>query len=211
MFYVVKIPWWLKKLYSGLTWELPAGKKNLYLTFDDGPHPSVTPFVLEQLKLFNAKATFFCVGKNVEDHPDIYEQIIKEGHATGNHTHRHLNAWETDAAAYLKDIEIAGRYIKSDLFRPPYGKINFKLAKVLQQGLYKAQLPSRIIMWNVLSGDFDEKISPEKCLSNVLKNSSPGSMVVFHDSEKAFTRMHYALPKVLEHFSEKGYTFPAIT
>ncbi len=210
MFYVVKIPWWLKKLYSDLTWDLPAVGKQLYLTFDDGPHPVVTPFVLDELKKFNAKATFFCIGKNVQNHPEIYNRILAEGHSVGNHTQTHLNAWDTDKNLYLKDIEIAGRHIQSNLFRPPYGKITCKLAKILQQNSYKSKLPNRIIMWNVLSGDFDEKISPEKCLSNVLKNSAPGAMVVFHDSEKAFTRMHYALPKVLEHFSKLGYTFPPI-
>lgn len=202
--YLVKTPWWLTKLYpSGVTWKNDDEPNSIYLTFDDGPHPTITPFVLSCLKRFNAKATFFCLGKNVQQFPEVYRQIIDEGHSTGNHTNNHLNGWKTSNDLYFENVRIAGQVIKSSLFRPPYGRI--RKAQVQQL------LPVfKIIMWNVLSGDFDTSLSPAKCLKNVINNTGPGAIVVFHDSEKAFLRLEYALPKALQFFSEKGYQMRAI-
>ncbi|MBS1662838.1 MAG: polysaccharide deacetylase family protein [Bacteroidetes bacterium] len=212
--YLVKTPWWLRNIYPGLVWRMPeaagaegpgvAGGKTMYLTFDDGPHPEATPFVLEQLRKYNARATFFCIGKNVKEQPEIYRQILMEGHRVGNHTQNHLNGWKTEDKKYLENIELAAQLIDSNLFRPPYGRIGAFQAKLLRDANYK------IIMWEVLSGDFDRGINATKCARNVIKHAQPGSIVVFHDSEKAFDRLKGALPEVLEHFSGKGYRFDVI-
>jgi peptidoglycan/xylan/chitin deacetylase (PgdA/CDA1 family) len=204
MFYFFKTPWWLKKLYPSLVWHIDIKEKILYLTFDDGPHPVATPFVLDELKKYNAKATFFCIGKNVVQYPDIYKRIIDEEHRVGNHTFSHLNGWKTDDEVYIKNIQEAAKYIDSDLFRPPYGKITRFQTKLLKPH-YK------IIMWDVLSADFDKEVSPEKCAQQVIMKSKPGSIIVFHDSEKAMLKLEFALPKVLQYFSSKGYIFSTIS
>jgi len=206
MFYSIKTPWWLKLLYKDCIWQIKDTTKNIFLTFDDGPHPTITPFVLDELKKYNAKATFFCIGKNVLLHNDIYRRIITEGHTIANHTHNHLNGWKTDNDIYLENIAEAKKHIDSKLFRPPYGRIT----KYQLQQLTTKRFQLRPIMWSVLSGDFDKKITPEKCLSNVVKNAKSGSIIVFHDSEKAFERLQYALPKVLEYFTRQGYSFEKI-
>ena len=206
MFYSVKTPWWLKLLYKDCIWSIKDTKKVIYLTFDDGPHPSITPFVLDLLKKYDAKATFFCIGKNVLLHNDIYRRIITEGHTIANHTHNHLNGWKTDNDIYLENIAEAKKHIDSKLFRPPYGRVT----KYQLQQLATKRFQLRTIMWSVLSGDFDKKITPEKCFHNVIRNTKNGSIVVFHDSEKAFERLQYALPKVLEYFTEQGYSFEKI-
>jgi len=207
MWYFIKTPWWLKKLYGNCIWEMPNTEKIIYLSFDDGPHPVITPFVLDTLAQYNAKATFFCIGKNVVEQSAVYERIVQEGHAVGNHTFNHLNGWHTNDAVYLQDIATAKKHIDAPLFRPPYGRITSFQLKILATDQY--QLTS--IMWTVLSGDFDQKMSKEKCLQNVLTKTGKGSIVVFHDSEKAFEKLKYALPKVLEHFSRKGYQFKKIS
>ncbi len=206
MFYFVKAPWWLKKIYPDRIWQMPDAEKVIYLTFDDGPHPAATPFVLEQLNKFNAKATFFCIGKNVLEHFDVYERLINEGHAVGNHTHNHLNGWKTNDASYIENIKEAKKYIDSNLFRPPYGRIT----KFQSSVLGNSDPDLKIIMWSVLSGDFDKELTPRKCLENVLKKSGSGSIIVFHDSEKAFDKLKYVLPETLLYFSEKGYKFKKI-
>ncbi|MBI1344311.1 MAG: polysaccharide deacetylase family protein [Terrimonas sp.] len=203
MFYLVKTPWWLKKVYPSYVWNMPPGEQDIYLTFDDGPHPEITTFVLQQLKAYDALASFFCIGKNVVNHPETYRDILDGGHSVGNHTHHHLNGWKTPNDIYLKDIAQAGQYIDSGLFRPPYGKISSFQAKHLAP-VMRGRKPS-IIMWDVLSADFDRAVKPEKCLENVIFNIKPGSIVVFHDSEKAFSRLSYALPRVLEHLKNKKY------
>ncbi len=205
MFYLVKTPWWLKKLYPDCTWQLPAGEKKIYLTFDDGPHPTATTFVLDTLRQYNAKATFFCIGKNVVEHPEVYRQVLDQGHAVGNHTFNHLNGWKTDDATYIENVTAAQKHIDSHLFRPPYGR-----ATKFQLKLLAEKYGLNPIMWTVLSGDFDTSLSKENCLKHVLKKTSDGGIVVFHDSEKAFERMQFALPKVLEHFSGKGFIFGKI-
>jgi len=206
MFYFVKTPKWVRKLYGAGIWQMADDPKAIYLTFDDGPHPEVTPFVLDELKKYGAKASFFCVGRNVLENPAIYKRIIDEGHSVGNHTYNHLDGWKTDSAAYLADIEKARVYINSDLFRPPYGRIT----RTQQRNISASIPPFNIIMWTVLSGDFDVQLSPEQCCKNVIKNTKSGSVVVFHDSEKANERIRYALPLVLKHFSERGFLFEKI-
>ena len=204
MFYLVRTPSWFQKINSSLVWNISTKEKELYLTFDDGPHETATPFILDQLKLYNAKASFFCLGKNVKAHPTIYERILDEGHAVGNHTFNHLNGWKTNNKKYVHDITEAAKYIDSKLFRPPYGRISPFISKLLRSMKYK------IIMWDILSGDFDTMLSPQKCAEHVVLHSKPGSIIVFHDSTKAWERMQYALPKCLQHFSEKGFRFKAI-
>lgn len=188
---------------STVTWDIATSANEIFLTFDDGPHPTVTPFVLEQLKEHNAKATFFCIGKNVDDHPKIYQQIIDEGHSVGNHTYNHLNGWKTSDKEYFDNISNAKKVIDSKFFRPPYGRITRFQAAELKSVF-------RIIMWDVLSADFDVDISADKCYNNVIKNTRAGSIIVFHDSEKAFPRLKEALPKALQYFSDKGYKMSAV-
>lgn len=206
MFYWVKAPWLLKKMFSSAIWEMPGTAKKIYLSFDDGPHEEATPFVLDTLKIYNARASFFCLGKNVATHPDIYARILNEGHAVGNHTHNHLNGWKTNDKKYFADIKKASEYIDSRLFRPPYGRISNLQAKYIPEAF-----DMKIVMWSVLSGDFDEKLSEEKCLNNVLLTTRAGSIIVFHDSAKAFSKLKYVLPKVLAHFSEGGFTFERLS
>lgn len=200
--YFVKTPGWLKKLYSSRRWHIDTKEKKIYLSFDDGPHPLVTPFVLDELKKYDAKASFFCIGKNVSEWPELYKRIIAEGHRAGNHTYDHLNGFTTPDETYLANIRQAAGLIDSTLFRPPYGRLRSSQARQLAH--------YSIIMWDILSGDFDESVSKEKCLERVLKKTGPGSIVVFHDSGKAWPRLEYALPRVLEHFSRLGYDFLAI-
>ncbi|MDP4283595.1 MAG: polysaccharide deacetylase family protein [Bacteroidota bacterium] len=203
MFYLIKSPWLLKKYYPECIWNIKTKEKVLYLTFDDGPHPEATPFVLEQLRQYNARATFFCIGKNVKEHFDIYEQLISEGHKPGNHTYNHLNGWKTDDQEYLENIAKAKKIIDSDLFRPPYGKITKFQLKALQG----EKLNLKTIMWDVLSGDFDISINPGNCYLNVINNAKEGSVVVFHDSLKALPILKYTLPRVLKYYAKKGFQF----
>lgn len=205
MFYLVKTPWLVEKvLFPGYMWSMPDTEKAVYLSFDDGPHPEATPFVLEELRKCDAKASFFCIGKNVAAHPAIYNTIVQEGHAVGNHSYHHLNGWKTGNDAYVEDVRMAAGSIRSSLYRPPYGKIRGLQAERIKE------LGMQVVMWSALSGDFDRSLSPDACLSNVLEAARAGSIVVFHDSEKAFSRMKYALPRVLDHFGGKGFMFKAI-
>jgi peptidoglycan/xylan/chitin deacetylase (PgdA/CDA1 family) len=206
MFYLVKTPWILRKLYPDCLWKVKTEEKWLYLTFDDGPHPEVTPFVLDELAKYQAKATFFCIGKNVKDHFDTYRRIIEEGHRPGNHTFDHLNGWKVSDKKYIENIRKASLSIDSDIFRPPYGRITRFQISLLQNEPFAR----KIVMWDVLSGDFDESLSGERCYENVINHSGPGSVIVFHDSLKALPRLQYALPKILEYFSREGYQFHRI-
>jgi peptidoglycan/xylan/chitin deacetylase (PgdA/CDA1 family) len=214
-FYWTKTSRLIKKIFSDYVWELPNTENKVYLTFDDGPTPKITDWVLEQLEKYDAKATFFCIGNNIEKHPDIFDRIIKKGHSVGNHTYNHLNGWKTDNEVYLNNTFLCnGQILESDiknqkskifnLFRPPYGKIRNKQATKL------AQLGYKVIMWDVLSADFDNSISKERCLENVIKNSKSGSIIVFHDSAKAFPHLEYTLPKVLQYFKENSFLCDAI-
>jgi peptidoglycan/xylan/chitin deacetylase (PgdA/CDA1 family) len=188
---------------KNLTWEIPGKPGQLFLTFDDGPVPEITPGVLQILEQFNARATFFCVGDNVAKYPDIYQQVVTSGHATGNHTYHHLNGWQTSVEAYVRDINECKALVNSKLFRPPYGRIRPSAIKHLRDDY-------RIIMWTTLTGDYDKNLSPEKVLKNAIDNTTDGSIVVFHDSLKAADRLFYALPRFLEYFSKKGFTFSTI-
>lgn len=218
-FYPIKTPSLIQKIFKNYVWSFSDSKnleKTIFLTFDDGPTPEITEWTLNELKKYNAKATFFCIGKNVVNHPSIFQKIIDEGHSLGNHTHNHLNGWKNSNTTYLKNIEEAEETFQKLnntklkiqnlklLFRPPYGKIKPSQAKKILNKGYK------IIMWDVLSADFDQKISEKECLNNIIKNTEKGSIIVFHDSKKAEKNLKYALPKVLEYFTEKGYEFKCI-
>jgi len=207
MWYLVKTPNLIKKLYPNRVWSMPAKRKQIFLTFDDGPDKEVTSFVLEELRKFEAKATFFCIGKNVRAEFEIYKQIIDERHRVGNHTFNHLNGWRTNDQVYLDDIFQAKKIIDSNIFRPPYGRIT----RFQSNAIAGDKFQLKTIMWDVLSGDFDTSISGEDCYLNVVKNVSPGSIIVFHDSIKAKERLQYALPRVLKYFSERGFNFEGIS
>jgi peptidoglycan/xylan/chitin deacetylase (PgdA/CDA1 family) len=201
--YLVKTPWLLKRLYPRLIWNRSRKNQCIYITFDDGPIPIVTPFVLNILKQYNAKATFFCIGDNVHKNPELFEWVKNAGHAIGNHTWNHLKGWKTDDKTYLDNFLKADGVLHTDLFRPPYGRI-----KKSQISLLKKTNPGlKIIMWDVLSGDFDINLNPETCLQNVLKHTENGSIIVFHDSLKAYDRLEYVLPRALKEWSARGYSF----
>jgi peptidoglycan/xylan/chitin deacetylase (PgdA/CDA1 family) len=205
--YFIKTPFWLRLIYRSCIWRKSTEDRVLYLSFDDGPHPEATPFVLEQLANYNAKASFFCIGKNVQLYPDIYAALTEANHTVGNHTQNHMNGWNNKTANYIEDIQQATKLIHSNLFRPPYGRISFAQIKALRSD---PSLPQDIIMWDVLSGDFDTTITGEQCAQNVIQHAGPGSIIVFHDSAKAMDRLRVALPKVLSHFSNLGYQFKAL-
>jgi peptidoglycan/xylan/chitin deacetylase (PgdA/CDA1 family) len=205
--YFIKTPFWLRLIYRSCIWRKPNQDRVLYLSFDDGPHPEATPFVLEQLAHFDAKASFFCIGKNVQLYPTIYDAILAAGHVVGNHTQNHMNGWKNNTENYIVDIQKATKVIHSNLFRPPYGRISFSQMKALR---LDPALPQQIVMWDVLSGDFDTTITGDQCAQNVIQHAGPGSIVVFHDSAKAMDRLRIALPKVLAHFSKIGYQFEAL-
>lgn len=205
MYYPVRIPRWFQKLFPRYQWRGGTDKKNkrLYLTFDDGPIPKITPWVLEQLRIYNAKATFFCVGANVKKYPTIYQQLLTEGHRVGNHTFNHLNGWATSQELYLQNVEACREQVSSPLFRPPYGRLKYGQAKSLQSNY-------QIVLWEVLAGDFDPTISGEECWENVHKNASDGSIIVLHDSKKSWQHLSYVLPKLLAYYSKRGFTFEVL-
>ena len=201
--YLVHTPQYVQALFPGLIWKMSGKEPNIYLTFDDGPIPEVTPWVLDTLRAYDAKATFFCVGDNVRKYPEIFDALVREGHTVGNHTHNHLSGWSTENISYFHNIRHCARRVQSGLFRPPYGKLKPSQMQFLQRHY-------QIVMWDVLSGDFDQELSPEACTQNVIQHAGPGSIVVFHDSLKAEQNLRTALPRVLEHFSTRGYTFRAL-
>jgi peptidoglycan/xylan/chitin deacetylase (PgdA/CDA1 family) len=215
--YLVKSPLLLKWYYPSLLWNKSRTEKVIYLTFDDGPIPNVTDFVLKTLKAFNAKATFFCIGDNIVKHPDVFDRVKNDGHSIGNHTFNHLKGWITDDETYINNALKCQTLTKTNLFRPPYGRIKKSQIKSLHSAIYNFQLQakttnlkSQIVMWDVLSGDFDITLSPDKCYQNVVRHTKNGSIIVFHDSLKAFDRLEYALPKVLAYFSKLGYKFSSL-
>jgi len=206
-FYWIKSPKWIRYIFPNYQWHYKSSSKVIYLTFDDGPMLNSTDFILDCLRKYNAKATFFCIGENVEKHPELTQKIITEKHSIGNHTQHHLNGWKTDTKTYFNNClwveETLKPYTNSDfkLFRPPYGKCTRKQRNLLLEKGYK------LIMWSVLSADFDNSVSNEQCLKNIIKNTSNGSIVILHDSDKFIEKVKYVLPKVLEHFSRLGYEF----
>jgi peptidoglycan/xylan/chitin deacetylase (PgdA/CDA1 family) len=203
----------VKWLFRKYVWDIPNVEKKVYLTFDDGPTPSVTYWTLSELKKYNAKATFFCIGDNIAKYPDIFSKVIAEGHSIGNHTFHHLKGWNTDTKSYIENVAMCNNQIgesgkqnleennnlHSNLFRPPYGKIKPSQSRKLRAKGYK------IIMWDIVSYDFDKETSPAKCLANVLNHVKTGSIIVFHDSMKAEANLKYALPKTLEFLKENGF------
>ena len=195
--YLPKTPEIAKKIFPKLKWDEKSEEKTVYLTFDDGPTPGVTRWVLDQLSEYDAKATFFCLGKNVELYPSIFEKILKEGHAVGNHTYNHLDSWKASRKFFLEDIERCDQVFSSKYFRPPYGKLKPGIRTVIREKY-------EIVMWDVMAYDFDQSISSEQCLSNVLDNVKTGSIIVLHDSIKAEKHIRYALPKILKEFSRRG-------
>lgn len=191
------------KVFKDISWHFIGRDKELFLTFDDGPDPNITPWVISILKEFDAKATFFCVGNKVEKHQATYQHILNNGHCVGNHTFSHIKGWSSASKDYLNDVKRAEKFIKTNLFRPPYGRIRFHQLKKIKKD-YK------IIMWDVLSRDYDKKISNEECLSNVIDYAESGSIIVFHDTPDAEGNLKYVLPKVLKYYSDKGFVFNSI-
>jgi peptidoglycan/xylan/chitin deacetylase (PgdA/CDA1 family) len=214
---LVKTPNLVQRMFPKRVWAFPKNTNTVYLTFDDGPIPEITPWILEELRKYKAKATFFCIGDNISKYPEIFKSIISEGHSVGNHTYNHLNGWKTTTVTYVENVLLAEEEIEKNnkvnkntnrkssivnrksLFRPPYGKITRQQSKMLQKKGYT------IVMWDVLSFDFDADISEEKCFSNVSENIQTGSIVVFHDSLKAEKNLRKTLPKVLDYCKSKGW------
>lgn len=209
-FYWVKTNRFIKILFRRFVWSVPTDDKVVYLTFDDGPTPEITDWVLNQLKQFNAKATFFCIGNNIRNNPELFDKILACKHRIGNHTQNHLNGWHTSDKTYIENIrscndEINSRNSGTDLFRPPYGKLKSSQSAWLRDNGYK------IVMWDILSADFDRNITPEKCLNNVIRNINPGSIIIFHDSVKAFPNLEFALPRTLQFLKENGFECRALS
>jgi peptidoglycan/xylan/chitin deacetylase (PgdA/CDA1 family) len=201
----------IKKVFNNLVWDIPNSDKKIFLTFDDGPIPEITEWVLDILKSEEIKATFFCIGDNIKKHPEVYKRILAEGHQIGNHTFNHLNGWKTETNHYIDNFKLCETEClklnteHSFLFRPPYGKIKSSQTKAIRNLGYK------IIMWDVLSYDFDPNIIPEKCLENVISNTEQGSIIVFHDSKKAEKNLKYALPKAIQILKNRGVIFDVIS
>ena len=211
--FIHKTNFLMRALYPNFIWKIPTEKKEIFLTFDDGPIPEITEFVLEQLDRYKAKATFFCIGGNIEKYPEIFQKVINQQHTIGNHTYNHVRGWDVKKEYYLDNFKKCETAILSqipnpksqipNLFRPPFGRIKRSQAKEIIK-------THKIIMWDVLTGDYDPNLSKERVLSKVLKHTEQGSIVLFHDSIKASNNMMYALPRFLEHFSEQGFSFKSL-
>lgn len=206
--FLIQPPKWIQWLHFRRLWRVNTEDRTLYLTFDDGPHPEITPFVLDLLQQYRAKASFFCIGQRVKEYPEVYRRILAEGHRVGNHTHTHLNGWKTTAGKYKDDIAEAARYIHSNLFRPPYGRMRPQQARLVVKAMQRQD--AKIIMWDLLSGDFDITITGEHCFEICKNKWRPGSIIVMHDSEKAWDRLSILLPRLLELASREGYTFKSL-
>lgn len=193
-------PYILRLFYPSLLWRMPKGERKIYITFDDGPHPAITPQVLDILKEFNAKATFFCVGNNVRKYKETFEMIVKDGHSVGNHTYNHEKGWNTNTKDYVDSVHNANDLINSALLRPPHGRITSTQIRALKNDF-------RLIAWSVISYDWDKTLNPDDCFKNVIRNTDDGSIIVFHDSEKAVNNMIPTLKKVLKYYSDKGFSF----
>lgn len=200
----VKPPKVASVIFKDVVWQRETDSNNIYLTFDDGPTPDITEWVIDQLNEYNAKATFFCVGHNIEKYPDIFRKLVENGHSIGNHTYNHLKGWKTKNEEYFNNIEKSESLYHTKLFRPPYGKIKPSQIKYLKDK-YK------IIMWNILSGDYNPRLSVQQCIDNVIYNLEPGSIIVFHDSEKSASKLKEILPVVLKNISQNGYLYKSLT
>ena len=222
--FIHKTNFLMRALYPDFIWKIPTREKEIFLTFDDGPIPEITEFVLEQLNKYHAKATFFCIGGNIEKYPNVFQKIVNQQHTIGNHTFNHLRGWDTEDDSYINNfkkcediivercsildvgdttIENRQSNIKHRKFRPPFGRIKRSQAKEILKS-------HEIVMWDVLTGDYDQNFSKERVLSKALQHTEQGSIVLFHDSIKASKNMMYALPILLEHFSERGFTFKSL-
>ena len=210
-FFMIKVPKIIKHLFFNQVWNIPNTENTIYLTFDDGPTPEITEKVLEILDKHHIKATFFCIGDNVRKHPEIVQKILSKQHAVGNHTYSHLKGWNTPTKTYISNTEACRMKLNSQftiknsqIFRPPYGKItpwqSYKLRK----------LGYKIIMWDVVSKDYNASISAEMCYENVIQNVSSGSIIVFHDSHKAKENVLNSLEKTIETLKRKGFNFEKI-
>ena len=214
----VKTNWLVRWIFPKYVWSIPNNEKKVFLTFDDGPTPEITEWVLAELRNYNVKATFFCIGDNISKHPEVFEQIKANGHAIGNHTYNHLKGWKTDDKTYIDNFWQCQALTETNLFRPPYGRIKKSQMRKLVNSwqltvgkkLKTENSELQTVMWDVLSGDFDLKLSPEKCYQNVIKNTRNGSIIVFHDSLKAWDRLEYALPKSIEYLLQQGYQFKTL-
>lgn len=197
---LVRLPLLLKMFIPGVTWRRKSAGKTIFLTFDDGPVPEVTPHVLDMLDEYGWKATFFCVGENVQKYPDLYQEIIRRGHRTGNHTHNHLKGFRVDVQKYVDNVHLASQYIESDLFRPPYGRIRPRQKRLLQADY-------EIIMWDLLTQDYDKMLTPEGIMQKIKHKTRKGSIVLFHDSIKARNNVMAVLPRAIEFWNQQGYTY----
>jgi peptidoglycan/xylan/chitin deacetylase (PgdA/CDA1 family) len=200
---MVRLPSFLRWIYPNAIWNLPSERKVVYLTFDDGPTPVVTEKILTLLEDYQAKATFFCIGKNIEQQPELFKLVKSKGHHIGSHTYSHINGWKSNSTDYLTDYQKGRELASSNLFRPPYGRI-------LLNPLQTIQKQDKVIMWDILSKDYDASLTPETVLNNVLRNIKPGAIIVFHDSEKAKKNVLAVLPQLLQYLKQQGYTMEAI-
>ncbi len=192
-----KPPKFIRRLFPSVIWDM-EGEPEVFLTFDDGPTPGITEWILDELDKTGAKATFFCLGKNIEMYPDLYERMIARGHKVGNHTYSHQKGWSMSLRRYVEDVDFGNSVIHSDLFRPPYGRITPRQARVLAERY-------TLVLWEILSRDYSRYVSPRTCLKNVIKHLHPGAIVVFHDSRKAFRNLRYALPRTLAFIQKQGW------
>ncbi len=200
--YLVKTPIFIQKIYESCTWRIDS-KDSIYLTFDDGPHPEATPLVLELLKTYDAKATFFCIGENARAHPKLVQQILVSGHTIGNHSYSHPSGWTTKTKNYIADVDKCKEIIDSKLFRPPYGRLK-------PSQLNELVAKYKVIMWDIMCGDFEDQLTKEICLSNITDNAKAGSIILLHDTASSIKKLKYVLPKVLEFYNTKGLKFKAI-
>ena len=206
-----RTPFLLPLIYRSLLWRVDTSQKELYLTFDDGPVPGPTEYVLDTLKAFSARATFFCIGDNVRKHPEVFRKIVDQGHAIGNHTYNHLNGWKTESLQYIENIAKCEEQFSTEgfhpigrkLLRPPYGRIRFDQIRKLSS--------YQIVMWDVLSKDYDKSYEANFLLAKAIAVSRPGSIVVFHDSYKAEKNLKSILPEYLAFFADQGFVFKSIS
>ncbi|SFS82107.1 polysaccharide deacetylase family protein [Sphingobacterium wenxiniae] len=201
--YFINAPFFLRWYYPNVTFNRPRTAKKVYLTFDDGPIPEITPSILDTLAEYGIKATFFCVGENIERNPDLFARLLAEGHRIGNHTQNHLKGWDTADEVYLDNVARCQQLTKTSLFRPPYARAKKSQLKQLYKNF-------EVVFWDVISGDFDTAITPEQCYQNVIKYVQNGSIIVFHDNLKAIPRVSYALPKTIDYLLERGYEFDVL-
>jgi peptidoglycan/xylan/chitin deacetylase (PgdA/CDA1 family) len=197
---IVQPPFWVRLFFNGSLWRKRTKEKVVYLTFDDGPVPDPTAWVLDELNTHDVRATFFCIGENAKKNPDLLNRILDEGHSIGNHTHNHLNGWSTNLDEYMRNVELCSEVFSSNLFRPPYGRLTMKQFRNLKKKF-------QIVFWDVLSVDYDKNLSSADCINNVMNHVRPGSIIVFHDSLKAADRMKIALPEVIDRLKRMKYRF----